>query len=105
VRQAVRDLLDRSGVTQELGAESFHPRTVDGMLAYSAKHREAIGGAYAALTECVKSLMITVDTHVAQANGCERECLIAAKSRLESLAHEIGAQSIKAYRLNPWAKG
>ena len=43
VRRVVRDLLDRSGVTQEICAENFHPRTLDGVLAYIGKHGEAVG--------------------------------------------------------------
>jgi len=40
VRHAVRDLLDRSGVTQQLGAENFHTRTIDGVLAYLGKYQK-----------------------------------------------------------------
>jgi len=53
----------------------------------------AIGGEYATLTEGVQSLQITVDPHIAPADGREKEWPIATKRRLESLAHEIGVQN------------
>ncbi len=91
VRRVVRDLLDRSGVTQEIGVENFHPRTVDGVLAYIGKHREAISREYETLADAVRTLLITLDAHLAQAQGSEKEWLMATQRRLESMAHEIGA--------------
>ena len=43
VRYPVRDLLDRSGVTQQIGAENFYARTIDGVLAYMGKYHDVIG--------------------------------------------------------------
>jgi anti-anti-sigma regulatory factor len=91
VRYAVRDLLDRSGVTQQLGAENFHTRTIDGVLAYLGKYQAVFGKEYEALAEGVRSLLVTLDAQIVQAEGPEKELLMAARNRLESIARKIGA--------------
>ncbi len=91
VRYAVRDLLDRSGVTQKIGAENFQARTIDGVLAYLGKYQEAIGKEYGTLADGLRGLMVTLDAQITQAEGGEKEWLMAARTRLESVARKMGA--------------
>ena len=91
VRYPVRDLLDRSGVTQKIGAENFHARTIDGVLAYLGKYQEVIGKEYETLAEGLRGLMVTLDAQITQAEGGEKEWLMAARTRLESVARKMGA--------------
>jgi MFS superfamily sulfate permease-like transporter len=91
VRHAVRDLLDRSGVTPQLGAENFHARTIDGVLAYVGKYHEQLGTEYETFAEGLRSLLVTLDAQIAQAEGREKEWLMAARTRLESVARKMGA--------------
>lgn len=91
VRGAVRDLLDRSGVTPQIGAENFHLRTVDGVLTYIGKYHDTIGEEYETLAEGVRGLLVTLNAHIEQAEGDEQEWLRASKGRLEYIARQIGA--------------
>ncbi len=91
VHRVVRDLLDRSGAAQTIGADHFYRRTVDGVLAYIGKYHEAIGGEYETLAEGVRGLLVTLDAHIEQAEGHEKEWLIASRSQLEDMARAIGA--------------
>jgi SulP family sulfate permease len=91
VRYPVRDLLDRSGVTQQIGAENFYARTIDGVLAYMGKYHEVIGKEYETFVEGVRGLLIAIDAQIAQAEGSEQEWLRASKGRLESIARQLGA--------------
>jgi sulfate permease, SulP family len=91
VRYPVRDLLDRSGVTQQIGAENFYARTIDGVLAYMGKYHDVIGKEYETFVEGVRGLLIAIDAQIAQAEGSEQEWLRASKGRLESIARQLGA--------------
>lgn len=91
VHRIVRNLLDRCGVAQQIGADKIYGRTVDGVLAYIGKEHEALGGEYETLAEGVRGLLVTLDAQLAQAQGGEKQWLIATKGRLESMAREIGA--------------
>jgi sulfate permease, SulP family len=91
VRHPVRDLLDRSGVTQQLGAENFHLRTIDGMLAYMGKYHEQLGAEYETFVEGLRSLLVTLDAQIAHAEGREKELLTASRTRLEGMARKVGA--------------
>jgi SulP family sulfate permease len=90
-RYPVRDLLDRSGVTPQLGAENFHTRTIDGVLAYMSKYHELMGAEYETFVEGVRSLLVTLDAQIAHAEGSEQELLIAARNRVDSIARNVGA--------------
>jgi sulfate permease, SulP family len=91
LRYPVRDLLDRSGVTQQIGAENFYPRTIDGVLAYLGKYHDAIGQEYETFVEGMRSLLVTLDTQIAHAEGREKELLMASRNRVENIAREVGA--------------
>jgi high affinity sulfate transporter 1 len=91
VRYPVRNLLDHSGVTQQLGAENFHTRTIDGVLAYMGKYHELIGAEYETFIEGVRSLLVTLDAQIAHAEGSEKELLTASRTRLEDMARKAGA--------------
>jgi high affinity sulfate transporter 1 len=91
VRHSVRDLLDRSGVTQQLGAESFHVRTIDGVLAYMGKYHEPLGAEYETFVAGARSLLVTLDAQIAQAEGSEKELLMATRTRLADMARKVGA--------------
>jgi anti-anti-sigma regulatory factor len=91
VRHPVRDLLDRSGVTQKIGAQNFHLRTIDGVLAYLGKYPGVIGKDYETFVEGVRSLLVTLDAQIAQAEGGEMELLMATRTRLDSIARKVGA--------------
>jgi hypothetical protein len=94
VRHPVRELLDRSGVTPQLGAENFHVRTIDGVLAYVGKYHEQLGAEYETFVEGLRSLLVTLDAQIAQAEGREKEWLMATRTRLENMARKAGADDV-----------
>jgi MFS superfamily sulfate permease-like transporter len=94
VRHPVRELLDRSGVTPQLGAENFHVRTIDGVLAYVGKYHEQLVAEYETFVEGLRSLLVTLDAQIAQAEGREKEWLMATRTRLENMARKAGADDV-----------
>jgi hypothetical protein len=82
VRPAVRDLLDRSGVTHKIGAEHIHGRVLEGVLVHlstSEGQAESLlglsGGALRALDQVVGEML-------ARAPGEQRVQLDALHTRL-----------------------
>ena len=86
VRPVVRDLLDRSGVTAEIGAEHIYGRVLEGVL-YHLSGRDAHAETFLGLSgDLLKRLQEVVGEMLPQAEGERRARLEALATQLSSAA-------------------
>jgi high affinity sulfate transporter 1 len=88
VRPAVRDLLDRSGITEAIGANNIYGRVLEGVLMHlsaSDAHTETFVGLSGDL---LRTLQVVVSDMLATAQGEQQAGLEAIQARLSMAIHE-----------------
>jgi MFS superfamily sulfate permease-like transporter len=88
VRPAVRDLLDRSGITEAIGANNIYGRVLEGVLMHlsaSDAHIETFVGLSGDL---LRTLQVVVSDMLATAQGDQQAGLEAIQARLSMAIHE-----------------
>jgi high affinity sulfate transporter 1 len=88
VRPAVRDLLDRSGITEAIGANNIYGRVLEGVLMHlsaSDAHTETFVGLSGDL---LGTLQVVVSDMLATAQGDQQAQLEAIQARLSMAIHE-----------------
>jgi MFS superfamily sulfate permease-like transporter len=88
LRAPVRAVLDRSGATEEIGAENLHPRVI----AAVATHLNRTAGSQDALDiagDSIQRLITVVDAQIEAAGGDDRERLAALRRRLQEALDDI----------------
>lgn len=87
VHGEVRDLLERSGVAAEIGAEHIHARTLEGILAHMAEQGIAERALFA---DALRQAKQVLDALTHNASEVEHVRLAVAAERLDLLLSEIG---------------
>ncbi|HSN75364.1 MAG TPA: SulP family inorganic anion transporter [Anaerolineae bacterium] len=88
LRAPVRAVLDRSGATEEIGAENLHPR----VLAAVAMHLNRTAGSQDALNiagDSLQRLITVIDAQIEAASGDDRERLAALRRRMQEALDDI----------------
>jgi high affinity sulfate transporter 1 len=84
VRPAVRDMLDRSGVTEAIGADNIYNRVLEGTLAHLTSGEARTGRFLDLSAGALRALQTSVNEMLATAQGDRRARLEALGARLAS---------------------
>jgi len=91
VRPAVRDLLDRSGVTEAIGANNIYGRVLEGALTHVSTRDVQVGTFLGLSSDALKALQVAVNDMLIKAEGDQR-------ARLEALAAHLSRAIEQAER-------
>jgi MFS superfamily sulfate permease-like transporter len=83
VRASVRDVLDRSGATAQIGAEQIYPRVLSAVAAHLGQDGGASAEVFEMSADSLQRLLDVVDGQVLAATGDDRERLVALRQRLQ----------------------
>lgn len=90
VRAPVRDVLDRIGATEEIGAENIHPRVLDAVAAHLGQTAGASAEVLEISADALQRLIDVVDGQIPAAAGADGERLRALRQRLQDALDAIG---------------
>jgi MFS superfamily sulfate permease-like transporter len=88
VRPAVRDLLDRSGVTAAIGADRIYSRVLEGVLMHLSTGDVQVETFLGLSGDALKALQMAVSDMLARAEGNQRVRLEAIQARLSTAIDE-----------------
>ena len=88
----VRDMLDRSGVTEKIGPENIYPSIIEGVFAYLRETKEVAEYARG-IADNLGDLIQIVDLAAEQAEGEDRIRLQTIRERLQAVSEAIGPES------------
>jgi hypothetical protein len=89
VRPAVRDLLDRSGVTKAIGEEHIYGRVLEGVLAHLSTGETDAETFRGMSSDVLKDLQQVVNDLLVQAEGDQRARLEAIHTQLSRAIDEM----------------
>ena len=93
VKPQVRDLLDRSGVTEAIGADHIYPRVLGGVLAHLGAGDEDARRFAGLSAEALRRLQQVVSRLLINTEGDQRVQLESLSSQLNQLLSEATSSS------------
>lgn len=89
VQLSARSLLDRMGITQQIGEQHFHSRTLYAVAQYLAQEGLSRRASCDILPDMVRNVLDMICDRAALIRGDERERLEVIRSRLEEILREL----------------